>query len=98
MSDYRLLLGLLAALVPVALFFSLQRRKAPPAQETAPPPQAEDYGLAREAQEPRAGTETAGPADGAAAAAAGGALIIGYEVAKARERAPEAQKDDEKPS
>lgn len=101
MTDSRLLLTLLAALVPAALFFSLLRgrkKEAPPPEEAGEKPQAEDYGLARETSEPQAEAETAHAADGAAAAAAGGALIVGYEVAKSRQRAAEAEPDRDKPS
>lgn len=88
MSGIGFLLTLLAAAVPVALFFSMVRgRKGhalPPGhnhpKSTATPPA--DFGLSREEHGKVGGDEGADDKGAAAAAAAGGALIIGYEVTR----------------
>jgi len=83
---------LLVALVPVALFLALVRRRRPApapkaaAPQAATPPAAQpptDFGLDRDSSEggPAATTDGADASSGAAAAAAGGALVLGYVAA-----------------
>ncbi|MFG1419106.1 hypothetical protein V5F38_15770 [Xanthobacter sp. V0B-10] len=84
--DVSIILPLLVALVPIALFFALvRRRRGPEAPRRAPSTEvsepAADFGLARdtESEAPGPTAESSGSSTaGAAAAAAGGALIIGY--------------------
>ncbi|WP_454917194.1 hypothetical protein [Xanthobacter sediminis] len=83
--DASILLPLLVALVPVALFFALvRRRRAAPPQAGRPDPRssepAADFGLDRDtdSQAPAPPADTSGSTAAGAAAAAGGALILGY--------------------
>lgn len=84
--DALLLLPLLVALVPVALFFALvrRRRSAGPPQAGQPGPRgaepASDFGLARDtdSQAPAPAADPSASTAAGAAAAAGGALILGY--------------------
>ncbi len=84
--DASIILPLLVALVPIALFFALvRRRRGPEAPSRAPTAEvsepAADFGLARDtdSETPAPAAESsASSTAGAAAAAAGGALIIGY--------------------
>lgn len=96
--DVSIILPLLVALVPIALFFALvHRRRAPDRREAVasvkpaiPPASSEppsDFGLARETDsgEAPASAEAASSSAGAAAAA-GGAIILGYGAAHRGER------------
>lgn len=87
MVDITILLPLLVALVPLALFFALVRRRpTPPAAREASPREATppaDFGLERDPPAPAAADDSAPANAGAAAAAAGGALLLGYGASRA---------------
>ncbi|MFG1479393.1 hypothetical protein V5F53_12120 [Xanthobacter sp. V4C-4] len=81
--DLSIILPLLVALIPIALFFALvQRHRAarprPPAANVSEP--GPDFGLDRDtdSESPMPAADTSSASTGAAAAAAGGALILGY--------------------
>jgi hypothetical protein len=82
--DISIILPLLVALVPIALFFALVRHRQSaatrrPVEEVAEPPA--DFGLNRDtdSEHPAPASESS-DTSAAAAAAAGGALVIGYGV------------------